>query len=55
MKIRSKIAGGLALILIVTLIGAAVNYITVNSQRTALNDVANAAELVTGRSMTLRV
>ena len=53
MNIRVKTAGGILLILTVTLIGAAVTLTTEHDQREALDDVARAASTVTGNALTL--
>lgn len=53
MTIRTKVAIGVLLILVVTLGGAAITALTERRQRVALDEVAVAAETVSGHAMTL--
>ncbi len=53
MTIRMKVTLGIALILAFILAGSGVTFFTVRHERAGLNDVASAAETVTGPSMAL--
>ncbi len=53
MTIRMKVTLGIALILAFIVAGSGVTFFTVHHERTGLNDLANAADTVTGPSMTL--
>lgn len=53
MSIRTKVTCGMALILAVVLAGTVATFVTERQQRATLDDVANAADTVTERSLAL--